>query len=174
MNVSRRTCFGCMCVTEHIGSRNLNRLMAVEIKEAAERESPQERRIDSGPRKTKVVGSKSFQKEQTLSKSFKKANAQHCQIRTALAVLTILKTRPKQLDFKLKIEQTRSSSSSSRRQQSKTQALGNGGKNLAGIIPQSEASPKQLIIQQGCHCHYDTATRPTFTVASHQRQKHAR
>ena len=105
INIFKRMYFGYTCVTEHIGSRNLNRLMAVEIKQTAMRKNLQEHRNDSGPRRREVVGSKSFQKEQTLSKSFKRANALHCQIRTALAVLTILKTRPKQLDFKLKIEQ---------------------------------------------------------------------
>ena len=64
--------FWNICVIEHIGSRNLNRLMAVEIKQTAIRKNLQERRNDSGLRRREVVGSKSFQKEQTLSKSFKR------------------------------------------------------------------------------------------------------
>ena len=64
--------FWNICVTEHIGSRNLNRLMAVEIKQTATRKNLQERRNDSGLRRREVVGSKSFLKEQTLSKSFKR------------------------------------------------------------------------------------------------------
>ena len=76
---------------------------------------------------------------ETLSKSFL-VSAQSCQIRKVFTLRTILKTRPKQLDFELKIEQNQ------QQQQQKT-TVQNSGTRQRGEEPRWQHASIRSVTQ---------------------------
>ena len=139
------------------GSRNENRVMAIKRVNWHHEKILQEVGISGGLQ--------DLPSRQTLLKSFQRRMRSIAKFAKSLTLLTILKTRPKQLDFKLKIEQNQQ-----QQQQQKT-IVQYSGTRQRGEEPRWHYASIRSVTQtannpQGCHCHCDTATRPSFAVAS--------
>ena len=94
INIFKRIYFGNICVTEHIGSRNLKRLMTVAIEQTAMRKNLQNAGMIVVRVEEKLSEANPF-KRSKLFRNLSKGECAALPNSHSFAVLTILKTRPK-------------------------------------------------------------------------------